>query len=128
MLSLRLVKSQFLNSCTMQDALKFSETESSWHWAFVKLSIFNCSQVVGTLYEKLDCTSLNELSCEKAAKKLISSDNSFHLHSRPQSPPLPTTWLYTERNFQTATRHFLIYLNMYDTYMAKIYTQYGKIN
>ena len=27
---------------------------------------------------------------------------------------------YTERNFQTATRHFLIYLNTYDTYMAKI--------
>ena len=35
---------------------------------------------------------------------------------------------YTERNFQTATRHFLIYLNIYETYMAKIYTQYGKIN
>ena len=36
--------------------------------------------------------------------------------------------IYTERNFQTATRHFLIYLNIYDTYMAKNYTQYGKIN
>ena len=35
---------------------------------------------------------------------------------------------YTERNFQTVTQHFLIYLNIYDTYMAKIYTQYGKIN
>ena len=23
--------------------------------------------------------------------------------------------IYTERNFQTATRHFLIYLNIYDT-------------
>ena len=33
---------------------------------------------------------------------------------------------YTERNFQTATRHFLIYLNIFDTNMAKIYTQYGK--
>ena len=28
--------------------------------------------------------------------------------------------IYTERNFQTATRHFSIYLNIYDTYMAKI--------
>ena len=28
--------------------------------------------------------------------------------------------LYTERNFKTAIRHLLIYLNMYDTYMAKI--------
>ena len=36
--------------------------------------------------------------------------------------------LYTERNFQTATRHFLIYLNINDTYMAEIYTQCGKIN
>ena len=34
---------------------------------------------------------------------------------------------YTERNFQTATRYFLIYLNIYYIYMAKIYTQYGKI-
>ena len=36
--------------------------------------------------------------------------------------------IYTERNFQTATRYFLIYLNIYDTFMASIYTQYGKIN
>ena len=36
--------------------------------------------------------------------------------------------IYTERNFQTATRHFLIYLNIYDTYVAKNYTQYGNIN
>ena len=35
---------------------------------------------------------------------------------------------YTERNFQTATRYFLIYLNIYNTYIATIYTQYGKIN
>ena len=35
---------------------------------------------------------------------------------------------YTERNFQTATLHFLIYLNIYDTNMVKIYTQYGKIS
>ena len=36
--------------------------------------------------------------------------------------------IYTERNFQTATRYFLIYLNIYNTYVATIYTQYGKIN
>ena len=35
---------------------------------------------------------------------------------------------YTERNFQTATQYFLIYLNIYDTYMAATYTQYGTIN
>ena len=35
---------------------------------------------------------------------------------------------YTERNFQTATQYFLKYLNIYDTLMATIYTQYGKIN
>ena len=33
---------------------------------------------------------------------------------------------YTERNFRTATRYFLIYLSIYDTYMTTIYTQYGK--
>ena len=36
--------------------------------------------------------------------------------------------IYTERNFQTATPYFLIYLYIYATYIAKIYTQYGKIN
>ena len=36
--------------------------------------------------------------------------------------------IYTERNFQTATQYLLIYLNKYDTYIATIYTQYGKIN
>ena len=36
--------------------------------------------------------------------------------------------IYTERNLQTATRYFHIYHNIYYTYMAKIYTQYGKIN
>ena len=36
--------------------------------------------------------------------------------------------IYTQRNFITATRYFLIYLNIYDTYMAIIYTQYGKVN
>ena len=50
----------------------------------------------------------------------------------------PTRWsyafvallypFYTELNFQTATRYVLIYLNIYDTYMATIYTQYGKVN
>ena len=30
-------------------------------------------------------------------------------------------YMYTERNFQTATRYFLIYLNIYDTYRATIY-------
>ena len=34
--------------------------------------------------------------------------------------------LYTERNFQAAIRYFLIYLNIYDTYQAEIYTQKWK--
>ena len=55
-----------------------------------------------------------------------------HILSLNNKPKLTLTYInivkYTERNFQTATRHFLIYLNIYDTFMAKIYTQYGKIN
>ena len=36
--------------------------------------------------------------------------------------------IYIEQNFQTAVRYFLIYPKIYDTFMATIYTQYGKIN
>ena len=40
----------------------------------------------------------------------------------------PLILTYTEQNFQAATQYFLIYLNINETYMATIYTQYEKNN
>ena len=46
----------------------------------LKCQKFTCTQPVGAIYEKLDPTSLNGVSLAKAATKVLSTDNSFHLH------------------------------------------------
>ena len=55
---------------------------------FVGALHVTCTQFVGALhvYEKLDPTSLNEVSYAKAATKVLSTDNSFHLHILPAHP------------------------------------------
>ena len=58
----------------IQSALKFQGLKDLGHGPL------SMCQIVGAIYEKLDPTSLNEVSCTKAATKVISTDNSFHLH------------------------------------------------
>ena len=64
----------------IQVALKFQGLKDLGHGPLSNCQKFTCPQFVGGIYEKLDPTSLNEVSCAKAATKLLSTDNSFHLH------------------------------------------------
>ena len=55
----------------MHDAAytEISKIERSWYWAFIKLTTFYLHSVfVGELYENLDCTSLNKVSCARHTK------------------------------------------------------------
>ena len=61
-------------------ALKFQGIKDLGHRPLSNCQKFTCTQCVGAIYEKLDPTSLNEVSCAKAAPKVLSTDNSFHLH------------------------------------------------
>ena len=62
-------------SCT-----EISGTEDLGHGPLSNCQKFTCTQFGGATYEKLDPTSLNEVSSAKAATKVLSTDNSFHLH------------------------------------------------
>ena len=64
----------------IQGALKFQGLKDLGHGPLSKCQKFTCAQFVGAIYEKLDPTSLNEVSCSKAKTKVQSTDNSFHLH------------------------------------------------
>ena len=63
-----------------QGALKFQGLKDLGHGPLSNCQMFTCTQFVGALYDKLDPTSLNEVSYAKAATKTLSTDNSFHLH------------------------------------------------
>ena len=74
----------------IQGALKFQGLKDLGHGPLSNCQKFTCTQFVGALYDKLDSTSLNEVSCAKAATKVLSTDNNFHLHilhfTRPPPP------------------------------------------
>ena len=70
----------------IQGALKFQRLKDLGHGPLSNCQKFTCTQFVGAIYEKLDSTSLNEVSCAEAATKVLSTDNSFHLrilHAHP---------------------------------------------
>ena len=64
----------------IQGALKFQGLKDLGHGPLSNFQKFTCTQFVGVIYKKLDPTSLNEVSSAKAATKVQSTDNSFHLH------------------------------------------------
>ena len=64
----------------IQGALKFQGLKDLGHGPLSNCQKFTSTQFVGALYDKLDLTSLNEVSCTKAGTKVPSTDNSFHLH------------------------------------------------
>ena len=64
----------------IQGALKFKGMKYRGHGPLLNCQKFTCTQSVGAIYEKLDPTSLNEVSLANAATKVLSSNNSFHLH------------------------------------------------
>ena len=64
----------------IQVALKFQGLKNLGHGPLSNCQKFTCTQFDGAIYEKLDSTSLNEVSCAEAATKVLSTDNSFHLH------------------------------------------------
>ena len=70
----------------IQGALKFQGLKDLGHGPLLKCKKFTCTQFVGALYDKLDPTSLNEVSFAKAATKTLSTDISFHLHILPAHP------------------------------------------
>ena len=63
----------------IQSALKFQGLKNLGHGPLSNCQKFTCTQFVGAIYEKLDPTSLNEVSLAKAATKVLSTDNSFPL-------------------------------------------------
>ena len=81
-------------------------TEISWPWAFIKLSKVYLHQFVGAIYEKLDPTSLNEVSLAKAATKVLSTNNSFHLHILHSIRP-PNKMNMDKRELNTTMTHLL---------------------
>ena len=64
----------------IQGALTFKGLKYLGHGPLLNCQKFTCTQSVGAIYEKLDPTSLNEVSLAKAATKVLSTNNSFHLH------------------------------------------------
>ena len=57
------------------------------HGPLLNCQVFTCTLFVGAIYEKLDPTSLKEVSLAKAATKVLSINNSFHLHILHSTPP-----------------------------------------
>ena len=53
----------------IQGALKYQGLKDLDHVPLSNSQKFTCTQFVGAIYEKLDSTSLNEVSCPDAAKK-----------------------------------------------------------
>ena len=72
-------------------ALKFQGLKDLGHGPLSNCQKFTCTQFVGAIYEKLDYTSPNEVSCAEAATKVLSTDNSFlyyddeHFNSCPKA-------------------------------------------
>ena len=64
----------------IQGALKVKGLNYLGHGPLLNCQKCTCTQSVEEIYEKLDPTSLNEVSLAKAATKVLSTNNSFHLH------------------------------------------------
>ena len=69
----------------MQSAMKYQGLKDLGNGSLSKIQKLACTQFVGVLYGNSDCTSLNEIRCTKAAKKVSAKklpprDNSFYLH------------------------------------------------
>ena len=69
----------------MQSAMKYQGLKDLGNGSLSKNQKLACTQFVGALHGNSDCTSLNEIRCTKAAKKvpakkLPPTDNSFYLH------------------------------------------------
>ena len=64
----------------IQGALKLLGLKYLSHGPLLNCQKFTCTQSVGAIYKKLDPTSLNEVSLANAATKVLSTNNSFHLH------------------------------------------------
>ena len=64
----------------IQGVLKFQGLKDLGHGPLSNCQKFTCTQFVGAIYEKLNPTSLNEVSFAKAATRVLSTDNTFHLH------------------------------------------------
>ena len=64
----------------IQGSLKFQGLKDLGIGPLSNCQKFTCTQFVGAIHEKLDQTSLNQVSCGKAAIKVLSTDNSFRLH------------------------------------------------
>ena len=55
----------------IQGALKFQGLKDLGHGPLSNCQKFTCTQFVRAIYEELDPTSLNEVSCAKAATKVL---------------------------------------------------------
>ena len=64
----------------IQGALKFQGLKYLGHGPLSNCQKFTCTQFGGAIYEKLDSTSLNKVSCAEATTKVPSTDTSLHLH------------------------------------------------
>ena len=64
----------------IQGALKFQGLKDLGHGPLSVCQKLTFTQFVGAIYEKLNLTFLNEISSAKVATKVLSTDNSFHLH------------------------------------------------
>ena len=68
---------------------KFQGLKYLGHGPLSNCQKFTCTQFVGAIYEKLDSTSLIGVSLAKAATKVLSTDNSFHLNMLHSICPPP---------------------------------------
>ena len=73
--------------CMLQGALKFQGLKDLGHGSLRNCQKFTCTQFVGAIYEELDPTSLNDVRHAKAATKVLSTDNSIHLHIQHSTCP-----------------------------------------
>ena len=64
----------------VQGALKFQGLTYLGQGPLSNCQKLTCTKFVGAIYGNLDPTSLNEVRSAKAATKVLSTDNSFHLH------------------------------------------------
>ena len=84
----------------IQGALKFQGLKDLGYGPLSNRQKFTGTQFVGAIYEKLDPTPLNEVSCAKAATKFLSTDNSFHLHILHSTRP-PHKMIMDKRKLNT---------------------------
>ena len=89
-----------------QGTLKFQGLKDLGHGLLSNCQKFTCTQFVGAIYEKLDQTSLNEVSRVKAATKVLSTGNSFHFHILHSTRP-PHKMNTDKRYLNTLMTHIL---------------------